>query len=101
LGVRGGRGSPEQGVPRWRNPSGGERWWGHGGAVGGADKVVEGAHGVGADLGAVSMGSERDRRSFLWWLYDSRSVSGGAGAMKWRRRKKGGGGALHNDALLL
>jgi hypothetical protein len=64
LGVQGGRGSPEQGVP-WRcNLSGGERRWGCGGAVEGAGKVVEVAHGVGAELGSVLRGSERGQSGY-------------------------------------
>jgi hypothetical protein len=51
--------SPEQGVPWRRNSSGEEcRWW-RGGVAEGVGKVVEGAHNVGAELGAVSRGSER------------------------------------------
>jgi hypothetical protein len=49
-GVQGGRGSPEQGVPQWRKPTGGVRRWWRGGAAEGAGKVVEGAHGVGAEV---------------------------------------------------
>jgi hypothetical protein len=52
-GVQGGRGSPEHGVPRRCKPSSGERRWWSTGAAEGTDKGVEGARGVGAELGAV------------------------------------------------
>jgi hypothetical protein len=45
--------SPESCCPRRRNPRGGERRWWRGRAVEGTGKVIEGAHGVGAELGAV------------------------------------------------
>jgi hypothetical protein len=58
LGVWGGGGSPEQGVPQWCKPSGGERRWWSRGAGEGTGKWVEGAPGVGAELAAVSGGSD-------------------------------------------
>jgi hypothetical protein len=49
-----------------------EQWWGRGGAVEGAGKVVEGAHSVGVELGAVSGGggSEWGWSGRSWWLND-------------------------------
>jgi hypothetical protein len=49
--------------------------------------LVEGAHGVSADLGAVTGGSERGRRGGPRWLNDGKH--GGAVAAKRRRRKNG------------
>jgi hypothetical protein len=101
LGARGGRGSPEQGVPQRRNPSGGERRWWRGGAVEGADKVVKGAHGVGAELGAASRGLERGQSDGPQWLSDGEH-GGGLGQ---RRGSEGAeeeeGEALHDGVLLL
>jgi hypothetical protein len=64
-GVQGGRGSPEQGVPQWHKPSGGEQRWWRRGAAEGTGKGVEGAHGVGAELGAVTGGLERGQSGGL------------------------------------
>jgi hypothetical protein len=65
LGVRGGRGSLEQGA-KWRHKlSGGEQWWWSRGAAEGAGKGVEGAHDVGTELGAVSGISEGPGQWFV------------------------------------
>jgi hypothetical protein len=85
--VQGGRGSPEQGVPRQHKSSGGEQRWWHGGATEGGSKGVEGVHGIGAEHGAVMGGSERGQSSGPRWLNDGKH--GAAYAVKRWRRKKG------------
>jgi hypothetical protein len=70
-----------------QKPSGGERRWWHGGAAEGTGKGVEGAHGVGAELGVVMGGSERGRSSGPQWLNDGKH--GGSVVEKRRRRKEG------------
>jgi hypothetical protein len=95
LGVWGGRGSLEQGVPWRRKLSGGERQWWSRGAAEGTGKGVEGAHDVGVELGTLTGCSERGRTSGLQCLNDGKH--GGVVALKRWRRKKGvaprGGGA--------
>jgi hypothetical protein len=56
---------------------------------GGADKEVEGAPGVGAELGAVSGSSEGDRGGSSRWLND------GSMTAQWWRRGRGGKWAVH------
>jgi hypothetical protein len=58
LGGSGRKGLTGAGFPQWRKPSGGERWWWHLGAAKDTGKGVEGAPGVGAELGAVLGGVE-------------------------------------------
>jgi hypothetical protein len=62
--VRGGRGSPERGVPWWRKPSSGERRWWSRGAAEGVGKGVEVAHGIGVEFGVLMSCSER---GWSWW----------------------------------
>jgi hypothetical protein len=85
--VQGGRGSPEQGVPWQCKPSGGERRWWSRGATEGTGKGVEGAHGVGAELGALMGCSERGQSGGPRWLNDSKHDD--TVASKWWRWEKG------------
>jgi hypothetical protein len=50
--------SPEQGVPWWCNSGDGDRQWWLGGVAEGVGKVIEGAHGVGAEVGRCQGGRE-------------------------------------------
>jgi hypothetical protein len=94
-GVRGGRGSLEQGVPRRCKLSGGERRWWSRGAAEGAGKGVEGAHGVGAELGVVSQSSEGDQGGGLRWFNDCSTTA------QWQRRGGGPKRVVHRGGGVL
>jgi hypothetical protein len=63
--------------------------------------VVEGTHDIGAKLGAMSRGSDRDQSGCSQWLSDDEQgrVWGDAGAVE--RAEEEERGALHDGVLLL